>query len=554
MKRGIPLLNSHKYDLSVIIPARNEIFLSNTINDILKNKRGNTEVIAILDGYWPEPGIQDHPDVTLIHHPVSIGQRAATNEGARISNAKFIMKADAHCAFDEGFDIKLMQDCEYDWTVIPRMYNLHAFDWECKKCGHRVYQGPKPDKCEKCKHPELERKMVWKPRKSRKSDSMRFDTNMKFAYWGSYTKRAEAKPKIAPLLCAIGACWFLHRDRFWDLDGLDEGHGSWGQMGVEIACKSWLSGGKHLINKKTWFSHMFRTGKGFGFPYKISGKQVNKARKHSQKLWKGNTWPKAKHDLDWLLTKFHPIPEWHDDKQSKKTGKLKRGIVYYTDNQAEERFFIAGRKILESMDLPIISVSQHPIDFGKNYAMDLDRSNLSMFRQILTGLQKSDADIVYLCEHDVLYHESHFNLIPEKENIFYYNQNRWAVDTKTGQAVHYLTKCPSHLVAFKSTLIDYYTKRLAMVEKDGFKSKVGYAPPRGIESNSWKVKTYMSEQPNVDLRHDKNLSGVGRFKKEDFSAEWARKGWKESDTVPYWGKTKGCFEEFLRGISKGGAK
>ena len=116
-------------DLSVIIPARNEMFLQKTIDDILFNSRADTEVIAICDGYWPNPPIKDNPKVIIVHHTESIGQRAATNEGARISQAKYVMKADAHCAFDEGFDVKLMDGYEPDWTLVPRMYNLHGFDW-----------------------------------------------------------------------------------------------------------------------------------------------------------------------------------------------------------------------------------------------------------------------------------------------------------------------------------------------------------------------------------------------------------------------------------------
>ena len=47
-------------DLSILIPARNEQFLKNTVEDILKNKRGNTEIIVGLDGEWADPPIQDH--------------------------------------------------------------------------------------------------------------------------------------------------------------------------------------------------------------------------------------------------------------------------------------------------------------------------------------------------------------------------------------------------------------------------------------------------------------------------------------------------------------
>ena len=57
-----------KYDLSVVIPARSEMFLAKTVEDILLNIEGNTEIIVVLDGAWAAPPIKDDPRVTIIHH------------------------------------------------------------------------------------------------------------------------------------------------------------------------------------------------------------------------------------------------------------------------------------------------------------------------------------------------------------------------------------------------------------------------------------------------------------------------------------------------------
>jgi hypothetical protein len=206
-----------------------------------------------------------------------------------------------------------MSECEADWTVIPRMYNLHVFDWACKKCGNRTYQGPQPIQCAKCENAsEFERVMVWKPRLSRKTDFARFDRELHFQYWGAYGKRPEAQGDIADVMCFVGACWMMQRERYWELGGCDEEHGSWGQQGVEMACKSWLSGGRVVVNKNVWFSHLFRTQPGFGFPYPLSGSAVEKARERSRYLWLGNNWPKAIHPLSWLIEKFAPVPDWHE--------------------------------------------------------------------------------------------------------------------------------------------------------------------------------------------------------------------------------------------------
>lgn len=308
--------------LSILIPSRNEEFLRRTIESILESIRGETEIIAVLDGAWSDPPIDDDPRVTLVYHPSSVGQRAATNEAARLSRADFVMKCDAHCTFDEGFDVKLMETCQDDWIVVPRMYNLHGFNWVCPKCGFYWYQGPDPERCRReakdgqpgCDHTgPFDRDVIWKPRKSRKSDYMRFDPELRFKYWRAYEKRPEATEDISDLMCFLGACWFLRRDWYWEIGGCDERHGSWGQQGVEMACKGWLSGGRVVVNKLTWFSHLFRTQPGFSFPYPMSGRQVGNARRHSEWLWRENNWERAVRPFSWILEHFWPIEGWTEE-------------------------------------------------------------------------------------------------------------------------------------------------------------------------------------------------------------------------------------------------
>jgi len=542
------------YDLSMLIPARNEMFLKQTVQNILENIEGNTEIIVIADGTWPDPALEQHQRVTVVHHPISIGQRAATNEAARISKAKYIAKCDAHCAFDKGFDVKLMQDCEKDWTVIPRMYNLHAFDWKCNKCGNTTYQGPTPTSCAKCDNKtDFERVMIWQPRWNRQSDFMRFDRDLHFQYWGDFKRRPEAEGDICDLMCFLGACFFMHRERYWEIDGLDESHGSWGQMGVEISCKSWLSGGRMVVNKKTWFAHMFRTqGGDFGFPYHLSGKDVQVARNHSRELWQEGRWPKAKHTLTWLINKFGPVPTWESEGKT----PLTKGIVFYTDSRGDETVLSAVRKQLKKTikDEQIISVSLKPLDFGTNIVFPGERGYLTMFKQILAGLEKSTADIVFLCEHDVLYHPSHFNFVPPKEDVYYYNEHTYKlnasskVDASNGQAVFYHTKQTSGLCAYRKLLLQHYQERVRRVEKEGFTRKMGFepgthSPPNGIDN--FKAEAYWSTSPNVDVRHDFNLT-ESRFSPDQFRSKRSIIGWKLVDEIPDWGKTKDRFNDFLK--------
>lgn len=302
-------------DLSVVIPGRNEMFMRQTVENVLANIRGDSEVIAVLDGYWPEPPLYDHPRLKVIHHTEAVGQRAATNDGVKLSRSKYVMKLDAHCAVQEGFDVKLMKDCQPDYCMVPAMHHLHAFDWECKDCGDRTYQGVKPDACRKCFKKNLEMALVWRPRHNKPHISYRFDNTLHFQYWNEHSKRPECQGPLVETMSFIGACMFLERERFWTLGGMDEGHGSWGQFGTEWACKSWLSGGKLIGTRNTWFAHMFRTGNFAApgqstWPYPMSQQQIDRAREHSRNLWLTNSWSQQVHPLEWLVEKFSPVPGW----------------------------------------------------------------------------------------------------------------------------------------------------------------------------------------------------------------------------------------------------
>jgi hypothetical protein len=529
-------------DLSILIPARNEQFLAKTIEDILEHIAGDTEIIAVLDGYRPDPPLVEHPRLRLVYYPDSIGQRAATNQAARLSDAKFIMKCDAHCSFANGFDVALMADCEYDWTLVPHMRNLHAFDWQCRGCGKRTYQGPEPEVCQECGATEFEMVMVWKPRNHTRNYFMRFDSDLHFQYWRAYKKRPEAKGELVETMSLLGACWLMHRNRYWELGMLDERHGSWGQMGTEIACKTWLSGGRLMCSKKTWFAHMFRTQKGFSFPYPNPG--VAQARDHSNWLWKGDNWEGAKYPLSWLVDKFAPVPGWHD----------KKGIVYYTDNRLDEPIMSACQKQLETAHNghELISVSLEPLEFGRNLTLDAERGYLTMFCQILAGLEASTADIIFLCEHDVLYHASHFEFIPPRADVFYYNENVWKVDVATGRALFHYARQTSGLCAYRELLLKHYRKRVELVERDGFSRNMGFEP--GTHRRAGRVDDYgadgwHSEYPNIDIRHAHNLT-PSRWKRNQFRNQRYTKGWQEADEVPGWGVTAGRFGELLDGIAQ----
>jgi hypothetical protein len=535
------------------------MFLSKTIEDILKNKRGKTEIIVHLDGKWANPGIPDHPDLTIIYSPEPIGQRAGTNKACRLSRAKYVMKADAHLAFDEGFDVKLMEAITDDMTIVPMMKNLHVFDWVCigkseklgvpywdapydmpRGCGFRIYQGPTPEKCQKCDG-NMERQLLWIAKDSPKSTSFLFDTTMHFQYFAQFKKRPEGKGDLTETMSLQGSCFMLTRKKYWELDICEENYGSWGQQGTEVACKTWFSGGRVMCLQTTWYAHMFRTqGGDFSFPYPQSQRQIEKAREYSRKQFKEGGWSKTipGRGIDWLLQKFYPVPYWHDGKETPKKKHeapvaLKKGIIFYTDNKVNLKIAHAVQDNLRRTGLSIVSASLKPMpNFGKNVHLKLERGYLTMFKQQLAALEASDADIIYMCEHDVLYHPSHFEFTPPKKDVFYYNVNVWKVDAYRDHALA-VDECRqvSGLVAYREFLIEEYKRRIKRVEEAGeFKRGWGFEPgTKSIERGGFSdftAENFKSTYPNLDIRADHNLT-PNRWNKEQFRNQQNTIGWIE---------------------------
>ena len=96
----------------------------------------------------------------------------------------------------------------------------------------------------------------------------------------------------------------------------------------------------------------------------------------------------------------------------------------------------------------------------------------------------------------------------------------------------------------------YYT---ANNEKEVFEQKtreklveaIGKRKYEGVRH--YKVKTFKSEYPIIDIRHSNNFT-PNRFKKEQFRHNLEE--WELADEIPFWGKTKGRFDEFLNEVAK----
>lgn len=100
-------------------------------------------------------------------------------------------------------------------------------------------------------------------------------------------------------------------------------------------------------------------------------------------------------------------------------------VIYYTANTELEPFASNIRKRLLSVigDLPLISVSQKPLDFGKNICVgEVGVNEFNEWRQVLIGCEEAKTPFILVAEADALYPPEYFDFIPpEIDKIYRYN-------------------------------------------------------------------------------------------------------------------------------------
>lgn len=267
--------------VSVIIPARNEEFATRTVTEVRNAAAGEIEVVLIMDG----PGLYLAPNprswLKIIKKNKAEGMRSAINDGVAASDGEYIMKLDAHCKIGKGFDEILKKDCEDNWIVISRYYELEPKSWKVDTLTLADY---------------FYMTCPWKHPK--------FFIIQNRA-WYTRTK-SHTNLMIDEALTFHGGMWFMSR-KHWDwLGGMEnEGYTMMAAEPLELGLKTWLGGGKVMVNKNTWYAHV---GMGFRHTYSVEATGFYEGMIYAANYWIQNRWEKRIHDFDWLIDRFWPLP------------------------------------------------------------------------------------------------------------------------------------------------------------------------------------------------------------------------------------------------------
>ena len=107
-----------------------------------------------------------------------------------------------------------------------------------------------------------------------------------------------------------------------------------------------------------------------------------------------------------------------------------RTIIYYTANAEDQVFEKRIRDDIKEKagDIPIISVSRKPIDFGTNICVgERPISYTSEWKQVLIALKAAKTKFCIAAEADCVYPPEYFTFTPPEDNKVYNYNNIWIV-------------------------------------------------------------------------------------------------------------------------------
>jgi len=216
----------------------------------------------------------------------------------------------------------------------------------------------------------------------------------------------------------------------------------------------------------------------------------------------------------------------------------KSTIIYYTANRENPEFEekIRANILKQKGNLPIISVSQKPINFGKNICVgDVGASGFNMFRQVQMACEAAKTQFVISAEADCLYPPDYFTFIPPRDDMAYRNSNVFLLPY---QKNYFFQKDGSTF----SQIIDreFYLKVLGKLFKN--------APKWSIEEKNFpKERTrrsdiFMPDQKSYFETENPCLSfktGNGmRFNSPSYNVRFYE--------LPYWGKATELIKKYAK--------
>lgn len=249
-----------KPPLSVIIASYNEPDLIGTLASIRANSPSGVEVVVVDDSSaTPVPAFSDAPNTRVIRNSNRIGCGPSRYVGALHATGEWLLFIDAHMRFDQGWypewyrnafrsgtssEVEATRKILFCGTCValPPSMNLNEATGEYTSGATWNFCGPHRSG----------------PQKGDPKHLQVFE-----CVWNN-----QPVENLAEIPAVMGACYFINRDWFLELDCLRHFR-LWGGDEQELSLKVWLAGGSIRLLKHVRLGHKFRTA-GVGPAFKMA--------------------------------------------------------------------------------------------------------------------------------------------------------------------------------------------------------------------------------------------------------------------------------------------
>lgn len=213
-------------------------------------------------------------------------------------------------------------------------------------------------------------------------------------------------------------------------------------------------------------------------------------------------------------------------------------IIYYTSNKEKPRFEKRVQENLLSIcgDLPIISVSQKPINLGTNICVgDVGVSGFNMFRQVQIACEAATTEFVISAEADCLYPPDYFTFVPPRNNVCYRNSNLYVMPDQRN-FFFYKEEGATHAQVIGR---EFYLKRL--------KELFGDAPQWNTEEKNFPKERHRKEDIFDKVEYFRTDNPVFQIKTHKGMRYYTHSDRTPINELPYWGNGLNVRQYYLHG-------
>ena len=213
-------------------------------------------------------------------------------------------------------------------------------------------------------------------------------------------------------------------------------------------------------------------------------------------------------------------------------------VVYYSSNMEDSPFEEKICKSIEQAkgDLPLVSVSQKPMEFGTNICIGkVGASSQNAYRQMLLGAQTAKTRFVCTAESDCVYPPEYFQFVPPDDTCAWLADPLWILFCLKSKGRTYGLKprgSESAMVINREVLIKRIEEILSFLD--------GYWGPAKANGDGWPylldsraIQSRRFDAPVLTFKTDENMHRRSPYDIDSRTRE-----------LPPWGKSHDMIEKY----------